>query len=182
MRRIAIDMDEVIADFIPKHLALFNQKYNENIALEDLRGKKLKELRPELEAEITNFIKEPNYFRDLDVIKDSQAVIEELNQYYEIFITTAAMEFPTSFTAKYDWLKEHFSFLNDMNFVFCGDKSIINADYLIDDNIRHFKRFSGQGILFTAPHNIHETRYVRVNNWKEARDYFIKENVIIHNQ
>lgn len=29
MRRIAIDMDEVMADLILKHLALFNENYNE---------------------------------------------------------------------------------------------------------------------------------------------------------
>ncbi len=173
MKRIAIDMDEVIADFIPKQLALFNRDYNDNITLEDLRGKKLRELRPHLEKEIMNYFEDPSFFRDLQVMEDSQQVIRELSERYEIFITTAAMEVPASFTAKYEWLKEHFGFLNDMNFVFCGDKSIIHADYLIDDNARHFKRFCGQGILFTAPHNIHETGYVRVNNWKEVRDYFL---------
>lgn len=29
MRRIAIDMDEVMVDLILKHLALFNENYNE---------------------------------------------------------------------------------------------------------------------------------------------------------
>ncbi|WP_220129540.1 5' nucleotidase, NT5C type [Thermaerobacillus caldiproteolyticus] len=174
MKRIAIDMDGVIADYLSKQLALFNRDHNENITVEDLKGKKLIELRPHLKDEIMNYLKEPSFFRDLEVMKDSQEVIKELSEHYEIFITTAAMEFPTSFTAKYEWLREHFSFLNDMNFVFCGDKSIINADYLIDDNVRHFKRFSGQGILFTSPHNVYETGYVRVNNWQEVRDYFLK--------
>ncbi|MDQ0916382.1 hypothetical protein [Paenibacillus sp. V4I5] len=36
MKRIAIDMDEVIADFNLKHLRLFNHDYNENITTEDL--------------------------------------------------------------------------------------------------------------------------------------------------
>ncbi len=103
---------------------------------------------------------------------DSQQVIKTLSKGYEIFITTAAMEFPGSFTAKYEWLKEHFSFLSDMNFVFCGDKSIIHADYLIDDNVRHFKNFNGKGIIFTAPHNINERGYDRIDNWKAALDYF----------
>ncbi len=173
MKRIAIDMDEVIADFIPKQLALFNRDYNENISIEDLKGRKLRELRPELKAEIMNHLTEPTFFRDLAVVKDSQEVIHELSEQYEIFITTAAMELPTSFSAKYEWLKEHFPFLNDLNFVFCGDKSIINADFLIDDNVRFLKRFFGQGILFTSPHNIHETDFVRVNNWKEVRNYFL---------
>jgi 5'(3')-deoxyribonucleotidase len=83
MQRIAIDMDEVIADFNPKHLRVFNRDYNENLTLNDLMGTRLRELRP------------------------------------------------------------------------------------------HFKRFKGQGILYTAPHNINETGYVRVNNWLEIQRYFL---------
>ncbi|WP_078554028.1 5' nucleotidase, NT5C type [Bacillus alkalicellulosilyticus] len=174
MKRIAIDMDEVIADIIPKQLTRYNDTFNEALTLKDLHGYKLRHLRPERVEDICNFYREPNFFRDLGVMKDSQEVIQELMGKYEIFITTAAMEYPTSFTAKYEWLKEHFPFLNDLNFVFCGDKSIINADYLIDDNVKHFPNFKGQGILFTSPHNVNETKYVRVNNWQEVRDYFLK--------
>lgn len=172
MKRIAIDMDEVMADFNPKHLRLFNQEYNENITLDDLMGTNLIQLRPHLKDAIRAYLYDPAFFRDLDVMKDSQEVIRWLSERYEVYITTAAMEFPTSFSAKYEWLKEHFGFLSEMNFVFCGDKSIIRADYLIDDNVRHFQRFAGQGILFTAPHNCHETGYVRVNNWLEVKEYF----------
>ncbi|UVI29289.1 5' nucleotidase, NT5C type [Paenibacillus spongiae] len=173
MQRIAIDMDEVVADFNLKHLRVFNLDYKENLTIEDLMGTRLRELRPHLKNEIRAYLDDPAFFRDLEVVKDSQQVIQALSERYEIFITTAAMEVPSSFTAKYEWLKEHFGFLNEMNFVFCGDKSIIRADYLIDDNVRQFKRFAGQGILFTSPHNINETGYVRVNNWLEVRDYFL---------
>lgn len=172
-KRIAIDMDEVIADFNSKHLRVFNRDFNENLTLNDLKGTKLRELRPHLRNEIIAYLHDPSFFRDLEVMKDSRQVIKELSEQYEIFITTAAMEFPASFNAKYEWLKEHFGFLSDMNFVFCGDKSIIRADYLIDDHARHFLRFGGQGILFTSPHNINETGYVRVNNWQEVRNYFL---------
>lgn len=172
MKRIAIDMDEVIADFLPKHLAIFNAKYGENVRPDDLLGKKLRDIRPDLVQEIFEIIREPGFFRDLKPMADSQEVIEELSKSYEIFITTAAMEFPTSFTAKYEWLKEYFGFIDEMNFVFCGDKSIINADFLVDDNVRHFERFPGRGIIFTAPHNIHEKNYDRIHSWKEAAHYF----------
>lgn len=175
MKRIAIDMDEVIADFTTKHLELFNAQYSEQITIEHLYGKKLREIRPELLNEILDIIRESTFFRNLAPIKDSQAVIKELSEAYEIYITTAAMEFPSSFTAKYEWLKEHFSFLNEMNFVFCGDKSIIQADYLIDDNARHFQHFKGEGLLFTAPHNVHEVGYKRFNSWLEVREFFLDQ-------
>lgn len=45
---------------------------------------------------------------------------------------------------------------------------------MIDDSSRHFKNFQGQGSLFTAPHNIYETGYYRVDNWEEIREYFKK--------
>jgi 5'(3')-deoxyribonucleotidase len=57
--------------------------------------------------------------------------------------------------------------------VFCGDKSIILADYLIDDNLRQLSKFRGEGILYTAPHNVNETRYPRVNNWEDVRTMFL---------
>jgi 5'(3')-deoxyribonucleotidase len=166
-------MDEVIADFTSKQLELFNVKFNESIQLSDLQGKKLRDLRPDLAQEIWELLRTPDFFRHMRPIANSQEVIRELTSQFDIYITTAAMEVPFSFTAKYEWLKEHFDFLNAMNFVFCGNKSIIHADYLIDDNARHFKNFTGQGILFTAHHNKHETDYLRVNNWLEVRQYFL---------
>jgi 5'(3')-deoxyribonucleotidase len=170
-------MDEVIADFGAKLLEVFNRDYNDNLTIKDLQGHRLWEVRPHLAREILAYVDEPNFFRDLNVIEGSQEVIRELSEQYEIFITTAAMEHPSSFSAKYAWLKEHFPFLSDMNFVFCGDKSIIHADYLIDDSPRHLERFSGKGILFTAPHNIHVTGYERVNNWNDIRRYFLCQSV-----
>lgn len=172
MKRIAVDMDEVIADFTPKHIRVFNQVYSENVRIEDLQGKHLRDLRPDLRNEIFDLIRDPTFFRDLQPMQDSQRVLKNLSNSFDIFITTAAMEFPTSFTAKYEWLKEFFPFISEMNYVFCGDKSVIHADYLIDDNARHFERFVGKGILYSAPHNIAVTGYDRVSSWKEIEAYF----------
>ena len=71
----------------------------------------------------------------------SKEILPLLIPSYEVFITTAAMEYPTSFAAKYEWIKEHFPFFPDSHIVFCGDKSIIAADFLVDDNVHHFGRF-----------------------------------------
>ncbi|KPV43419.1 5' nucleotidase, NT5C type [Alicyclobacillus ferrooxydans] len=173
MKRIAIDMDEVIADFAGKHIKLYNALFSDSLTTSDLEGHRLWTLRPHQAKDILEILNDPMFFRDLDVIEGSQEVIAELSEQYEIFIATAAMERPSSFAAKFEWLKEHFPFLSDSNFVFCGDKSIIHADYLIDDSVRHFKRFVGQGILYSAPHNIHETGYVRVKDWEEVRAHFL---------
>ncbi|TMU87021.1 5'-3'-deoxyribonucleotidase [Bacillus sp. BHET2] len=173
-KTIAIDMDEVIADFQKKHLDLYNHEYDEVLTLEDLQCTRLWQIRPQLKDEILAYVDDPGFFRDLEVMEASQEVIKELSQDFEIFITTAAMEHPSSFSAKYEWLKEHFPFISDLNFVFCGNKSIIDADYLIDDSPRHFKGFRGKGLLFTAPHNVEISSFKRVNDWQEVREYFLR--------
>jgi 5'-nucleotidase len=83
------------------------------------------------------------------------------------------MEFPNSFLDKYQWLERHFSFIPWRNYVFCGDKSILNADYLIDDNAYNFDGFRGEGLLFDAPHNALETRYRRVHGWQEIGELLL---------
>jgi 5'(3')-deoxyribonucleotidase len=173
VKRIAIDMDEVIAHFSAKCLELFNEEFNEGYTNLHLEGKMLADLDARFDQKVNQYLENESFFLELDVVKDSQEVIKELSAYYEIYIVTAAMEFPASLAPKYRWLKKHFSFLNEKNFVFCGDKSIILADYLIDDSPSNLETFQGQGLLFTAPHNTNATGYARLNNWKEAADYFL---------
>ncbi|WP_186671687.1 5'-3'-deoxyribonucleotidase [Sporosarcina sp. BP05] len=173
MIRIAIDMDEVISHFSAKCLELFNEEFQENYTPQHLQGKKLADLDDRFEMKVDQYLDNESFFLELEVIKDSQEVIKELSAQYEIYIVTAAMEFPASLAPKYQWLKKHFSFLNEKNFVFCGDKSIIHADYLIDDTPSNLEAFQGIGILFTAPHNTNATGYTRLNNWIEVADYFL---------
>jgi 5'(3')-deoxyribonucleotidase len=175
MRRIAIDMDEVIADTLVKFLHVCNTALGFCLTKSDLTGRNLwdvvgKEHFPTLKG----FVCEQDFFADLDVMPYSVDVIRRLMDCYEVFISSAAMEVPTSFSAKFDWLSLHFPFIPPSHIVFCGDKSILNADYLIDDNARHFERFCGEGILYTAPHNMRIEGYRRVHNWKDVEELFLK--------
>lgn len=172
-KRIAIDMDEVMADTVGKLLRCYNRDYDDCITMADLRGKKLRHVA-KCGLEVYRYFDDPAFLRDLDVMPDSQEVIRALQDRYEVFVASAAMEVPASFAAKYEWLREHFPFIPPSHIVFCGDKSIINADYLIDDHTYQFARFRGQGILFTAAHNVEETGYPRVDNWREVAELFLK--------
>lgn len=177
VKRIAIDMDEVMSHFSKKCLDMFNEEFSTNYMVADLEGKKLAHLNEKFSDKVNQYLAHETFFLDLEVIKDSQEVIQKLSEHYDIYIVTAAMEFPASLAPKYEWLKTHFSFLNEHHFVFCGDKSIIHADYLIDDTPRNLHTFKGEGILFTAPHNAHEMGYTRLNNWREVEDYFLGSRV-----
>lgn len=173
MARIAVDMDEVVADALGEHLKRYNTMFGTAIERAALIGRNLRDVIPHEHWRASHeIVHSEDFFEDLEIMPGSQEVLERLSSQHEVFIATAAMEVPPSFASKYRWLQRHFPFISPMNYVFCGDKHIIAADYLIDDNARHFKRFSGEGILFDAPHNKHVTGYRRVHNWHEVESIF----------
>jgi 5'(3')-deoxyribonucleotidase len=176
MMRIAIDMDEVIADTLAKFLHVCKTELGLSLSKSDLAGRNLFDVVGKQDfPTIRTIVFERHFFADLDVMPDSQEVIRKLMEHYEVFISSSAMEVPTSFTAKFDWLTRHFPFIPSSNIVFCGDKSVLNADYLIDDNARHFERFRGEGILFSAPHNLHVQGYRRVGGWPDVAALLLEQ-------
>ena len=172
--RIAIDMDEVMADALGELLRRYNAAYAASVVAEQLHGRHLEEWVPPAQREAVEAMYDASFFADLAVMPDCEEVIRELAERHDVLIVTAAMDVPCSFDAKFAWLRRHFPFIPTSNIVFCGDKGVIDADYLIDDRARHFTRFSGSPLLFSAPHNAHETRYPRVSSWQEVRDFFAR--------
>src|SRR5689334_18932900 len=177
MKRIAIDMDEVMADTMSRYLELYNADFDLDFTPEHFHGRHVFEVIEEAHIErARTYFEQESFFAEIPVMPDSQEVVRELTQRYEVFITTAAMDVPCSFTAKFDWLQRYFPYIPSSHIVFCGDKSIIAADYMIDDNVRHLRNFRGEGILYTAPHNVYETAFRRVNNWQDVRRLFLESD------
>lgn len=174
MKRICVDMDEVIADAVTEHLSRYNREFGETLTVAELQGRWIWDVvSPDRHAAMESHLRSHDFFAVLEVMPHAQRVLRELQRHYEIFIATAAMEVPTSFTAKYEWLGRHFSFIPASHIVFCGDKSILNADYLIDDNPNQLRRFKGEGILYDAHHNGHIKGYRRVRDWLEVEQLFL---------
>lgn len=172
--RIAIDMDGTIADSVKEQICRYNAQFTEAISLEDLRGTTLEQIvPPERREAVRRAVRNESFFDSLEVIDGAQEVIRELLRKHDIFIVSAAMDIPESLAAKHRWLRKHFSFIPERNVVFCGDKAVIDADYLVDDEARHFASFCGAGLLFSAPHNFFDTRYRRINDWEEIRRVFV---------
>lgn len=174
MTRIAIDMDDVMADTSQKIVQELNKKLNTTYQIADLledidlRNQFFKDY-----SEHNSFLWEKGFFEDIPVKPKAQEVINQLQNHYEVFIVSAATEFPYSMKEKIDWLSEYFPFISWTHIVFCGHKYMIQADYLIDDHERNLRTFIGTPILFSAPHNLHLTGYERVNSWEEIAKKFL---------
>src|SRR5215472_13551956 len=173
MRRVCVDMDEVMADTLSEHLRRYNQEFDEALTVGDLAGKGIWEIAPlDRQKQVRAFLDAEDFFEDLPLMSGAQEVLKELSGRFDVFIATQAMTVPNSLGPKYRWLQRHFPFIPPTHYVFCGNKSILRADYLIDDLPRNLERFEGDGLLYTAPHNLAETGFTRVNNWQEVAAYF----------
>jgi 5'(3')-deoxyribonucleotidase len=178
-RIICVDMDEVIADALGEHLLRYNRDFRERITRADLEGQWLWEFVPsERQQALTEYLMSEDFFAVLRVMPHAQRVLARLQSRYEIYIATAAMEVPSSFNAKFEWLKKYFPFIPASHIVFCGNKSILRGDYLIDDNPRQLRLFHGEGILFSSPANANVTGFRRVHNWLEIEELFLPVNAL----
>ena len=174
--RVAVDMDEVLVDLVPRLVEGYNRAFGESLTRDALEGRALEDVvPPDRRAALEELVLEPSFFADLDPMPGGIEALRALSGVYEVFVASAAMEVPTSLAAKFAWLRRHVPFVPASHLVFCGDKAIVDADYLIDDTARHFARFRGTGILFDAPHNRHVTGHLRVHDWQGVRRLFLPE-------
>jgi 5'(3')-deoxyribonucleotidase len=166
--RIAIDMDEVLADPLSKFIKLYNRDYGVPLDLIVDPGNEIYHHVPEhANNKWFDYINEKGFFRDLPVIEGSIEAVKRLQENNEVYIVSAATEFRNSLEDKLDWLTDHFPFISWKNIIFCGDK-IVNVDIMIDDRIKNFKGFEGRKLLFSSPHNLLITGYERVNTWQQV--------------
>ncbi|MFC6117961.1 5'(3')-deoxyribonucleotidase [Macrococcoides bohemicum] len=174
-KSIAIDMDEVLADTLKKVIFQFNESTGMSLTKEDLYEKKLRTEYPEHVDKLDELLLDRAFFRDLEVLPDAIRVVERLSEHFDVYIATAAMDVPTSFDAKYEWLREHFPFLDPQHFIFCGNKGVVGTDYLIDDNPRQLAAFKGTGLIFDAVHNQSIKEYDRMKSWLDVEKYFFED-------
>ena len=173
MKRLIVDMDDVIADATGQFINYYEKEFGVRIERAILNGKEEGEGFPDNHDLLREFPYRINFFRTMIPNDNSQEVLEKLNKKYELFIVSAAMEFPQSLPEKLAWLNEHFTFLSWKQFVFCGNKTIVHGDYMIDDLPHNLEKFKGEKFIFSAPHNLHINRFQRVNNWKEIGERFL---------
>ncbi len=175
MTRFAIDMDDVLADTLGTELTWFRERYGYRWTRADLKGKEsiYDLVAPEHAEAHAAVLREGSFFGDLPVMPDAVRVVRRLAERNEVFVASSATEFPGSMLPKLRWLERHFPFVPAARVVFCGDKSILDADVLIDDNAHLFTGFQGRRVLFDAPHNAGQTGLTRVGSWSEVARLFL---------
>nr|WP_297784011.1 5'(3')-deoxyribonucleotidase [uncultured Allomuricauda sp.] len=168
---IFVDMDEVIADAYQAHIDIYNQEFGAQIKAEECLGKEFWQCVPEAHQQsIRNHTRRDGFFKDLKLIEGSQEVLRGLSQKHDVYIASAAMEFPQSLREKSDWLDEFFPFIPWQNRILCGNKHVLKGDILIDDRSKNLGPFDGRSIMFTSPHNTNVNTFERAHTWQDIAD------------
>lgn len=165
MQRLALDMDGVLADVYEQFFRYDEKEFGKRKTIAEVTGVEERESFPN----IMQYVFSEGFFRTAPLMPGCTEVVRELNQQYDLFIVSAAMEFPQSLPEKLDWLNDHFPFLKWQQVVFCGSKTIVDADIMIDDHFKNLDSFKGSTILFTQPHNANKNagRHKRANSWND---------------
>jgi 5'(3')-deoxyribonucleotidase len=168
-KRLIVDMDDVMADASGAIIKIYNEEFGTSYTHEHFNGTSLWDNNFKNNyLQIRHRLHEVGFFRNMTVKNDAVEVMKALYQKYEVYIVSAATEFPNSLKEKIDWLGQHFDFIPWQRVVLCGDKQIVTGDIMIDDHDKNLRHFKGQTILFDAIHNQSFENYERVKNWREV--------------
>ena len=103
MKRLIVDMDDVMADATGQFIKFYEKEFGIRISRESLNHKDEMERFPANHETVYSFTFRKDFFRTMDVKEYSQEVMKELNQKFELFIVSSAMEFPNSLPEKLEW-------------------------------------------------------------------------------
>jgi len=172
MNSIALDMDGVMADVYKQFYEMDERDFGVRRKQEAVDGTAERKAFPYIDR----YVNEAGFFSTVPVMEGCLEVVEQLNRNYELFIVSAAMEFPLSLAEKRSWLGEHFPFITWRQVVFCGSKEIIRTAIMIDDHFHNLNSFTGsRTLLFTQPHNIFTDpgKHTRVANWTQVGEVLL---------
>lgn len=172
---IAVDVDGVCADLASTWIEKYNMDYSDNLNVNDIKDWNIHHfVKPICGHKIYEYLEYPELYDMVHPIENSKDGIEYLRQlgFRIIFVTSSTRG---ASGRKYDWLNEWGFITTLKDYVEAQDKSLILADYMIDDYDVNINLFKGIGILFSQEWNKTSNITPRCNNWIDVCKFF--ENI-----
>ena len=165
---IFLDMDEVICDFLHRLCSDYNNQYDKNVKVDDIKSW---ELAPHIGENGIAIFNQPGFFESLLPIENAIETIFKLqNEKYEIFIISSPMNEHSVFE-KYIWVKRHLPFFPIENLILIGNKGgileKIDKGILFDDCPDYLTKFKGLSVAKDMPYNQNIQSDYRINNWND---------------
>ena len=187
--KIGIDLDEVLADFLPAFIEYHNDTYGTSLVREQFHSYRFWETlggtREEAIQKVYDFHKTPN-FKNMKPVLDSQESVDILKQNNDLVVVTSRQDDVAKVTR--EWITQHFPnvfseiyFTNhySQNGSSTTKKQICNSvgvDILIEDSLEYALECLNSKrriLLLDCPWNrsyeLPQGIY-RVNSWKDIID------------
>lgn len=171
---IACDVDNVLADLYVEWLRRYNLDYNDSLKPEGIHQWDITQaVKQECGHKIFDYLMHPDLYDLVPLVEFAQEGVAQLREwgYRVVFVTSCTKNMADQ---KWEWL-ERFGFLEPTkmqhaDLILAHDKSLINADLLIDDHVGNFKDWTRPGILLTTPPNkaaVMKPNVKRAMNWPD---------------
>ena len=182
---IGIDCDDVVINLVPNWVKMYNEDYDDHLDVNNITEWKIDKF-VKCGDEIYDYIHPtPEFlFNIYDHCEPIDGALDGIKSLREMGFRIVYVSASNKMDYKYQWL-EKYGFLDKRgNFVQAFDKTLINMNFLIDDNWENVQEIiqnpNKRAILFEKPWNTSkkdnydevDNRYIRKNNWKEIIDYF----------
>lgn len=190
--KIAVDLDEILAEFLSSVIAFHNDAYNTNLKKTDFHSYKYWEVwggdRAEAIQKVYEFHQTP-YFQNIKPVAGAIEAIKILKEKHELYVITSRQDEVSLATKK--WLDQYFQdtfkeiyFTNHYSQTNANKKKSdfcdsLNVDVLIEDLPEYAQEClkpNRKIILFDYPWNINTvvSGISRVKNWTEALEVIDK--------
>jgi len=169
MSVIAIDVDGV--NLMEIWLQWYNRDWRDSLTQDDITEWSIENcVKKNCGKEIFDYLKDPHIYKLIEPYDGAIDFVTKLKSHkHKIFFVTSST--PEHMGHKYQWLKKLGLVHTTDEYVEAADKSLIYADFLVDDYIKNISDFRGIGILFTQPWNKNIDWKPRASSYEEVIEY-----------
>jgi len=182
--RIALDMDEVLADWVGGMLHEFNTTEGTSFTREQINMWKVEEtLGYRSNYFVDMLMRDTQFYANLKPIPGAVSGVRSLisDGHDVLIVTSVPMSAPIALDGKVHWLRRHIPEFSLQNFISAKRKSLVEADVLVDDGDHNIiewyrDRPNSRALVWDAPWNrevksTSDGRVIRVYSWKDVLRY-----------
>jgi len=182
--KIAIDLDDVLANSLDSFMEFYNKNYGGELKREDFTAFTLNEIMGtpvEEERNILEDYDDRGYYENIEPTSGAKEAVLELGKKNELVIVTSRPQKKEEQTRR--WLKKHMPEFSEVYFIrreYGGESKTkgevckeLGVEVLIEDNLGYAKSCVSEGVkvlLFDYPWNQEKNlpeNMIRVKSWEE---------------
>lgn len=171
--KLGFDVDDVLADLLGEWVFRYNSVTFDSVAVADIKDWDVsKHMRRLDKIKVYDILDDPEFYKHVQPHAGALQMVQwardqkydDGSPMFRVMFVTSCM-FPTHGDQKLDWLIRHgfFGNINPKNwkeyasvrkdYFPVSDKSVVDVDILVDDNLNNCATAMGHGVLVTRPHN-----------------------------